>query len=133
MKIGVISDTHGNVSALRKALPFFEGADLIIHAGDVLYHPPRLGCAEDYDIPAFVEILNNLQTAVLIARGNCDPEVYEELLEMPVQSPYAMADLQGVRIVVSHGHLVDRYAMIDLGRRYKAAGILYPAIPMCRI
>ena len=120
MKIGVISDTHGNVSAFRKALTFFDGVDIIVHAGDVLYHPPRIGVAEDYDIPAFAEILNDLKTPVLIARGNCDPEVYEELLQMPVQSPYALADIDGVRIVVSHGHLIDRPAMVDLARRYKA-------------
>jgi hypothetical protein len=61
MKIGVISDV-----------------------GDVLYHPPRLGCGEDYDIPAFVETLNGLAIPVVIAQGNCAPQVYEELLEMPV-------------------------------------------------
>lgn len=120
MKIGVISDTHGNVAAFRRALELFDGADLIVHAGDVLYHPPRLCCQDGYDIPAFADALNNCPIPVLIAQGNCDAQVYEELLEMPVQSPYAVAEIEGVRIVVNHGHLLAREQMIDLGRRYRA-------------
>jgi len=121
MKIGVISDTHGNVEALNKALYFFKDANLIVHAGDVLYHPPRLGCTENYDIPAFAEILNGLDIPIVIAQGNCDSQVYEELLEMPVQSPYAVLELEGIRIVVNHGHLLSKEQMINLGRRYKAS------------
>lgn len=120
MKIGVISDTHGNVKALEKAVRFFDGADLIVHAGDVLYHPPRLGCGEGYDIPAFVEMLNNLDTPVVIAQGNCDPQVYEELLKMPVQSPYAYVCCEDTRIVANHGHLLTKSMMAELCGRYKA-------------
>jgi len=118
--IGVISDTHGNVEALRKALRLFEDADIIVHAGDVLYHPPRLGWAEGYDIPEFAATLNGLSTPVVISQGNCDPQVCEELLEMPVQSPYALVEQEGVRVVVTHGHLLFPEQMIGLGRRYKA-------------
>lgn len=120
MNIGVISDTHGNVEALNKALSFFKDASLIVHAGDVLYHPPRLGCTEGYDIPAFAEILNGLDIPIVIAQGNCDAQVYEELLEMPVQSPYAVVEMEGIRIVANHGHLISEEQMINLGRRYKA-------------
>ena len=120
MKIGVISDTHGNVEALRRALAFFDGADLIVHAGDVLYHPPRLGFLQGYDIPAFAGVLNGLDTPIMIAKGNCDAEVYEELLQMPVQAPYGHVQIDGLRIVVNHGHLLTREQMIETGRRYKA-------------
>ena len=120
MQIGVISDTHGNINAFRKALKLFDGADMIIHAGDVLYHPPRLGCGEDYDIPAFVETLNGLGITVVIAQGNCDPQVYEELLDMPALSQYAYVSRENLRIVANHGHLLTRDAMIDLGKRYRA-------------
>ena len=120
MTIGVISDTHGNVDALRKALGFFEGADMIVHAGDVLYHAPRLGWQDGYDVPAFAEVINNLAIPIVIAQGNCDAQVYEELLNVPVQSPYAYTCCGGIRIVVNHGHLLTRDQMIDLGRRYKA-------------
>lgn len=120
MKIGVISDTHGNVSAFKKALEFFDGADLIIHAGDVLYHPPRMGFTEGYDIPALVNALNSLEIPIVIAQGNCDAQVYEELLQMPVQSPYAVANCDRTSIVINHGHLLVRDQMIELAKRYKA-------------
>lgn len=120
MKIGVISDTHGNIKAFRKALELFGDVDMIIHAGDVLYHPPRLGCGEDYDIPAFAEALNSLEIPVVIAQGNCDPQVYEELLQMPALSQYAYVSRENLRIVASHGHMLTRDAMIELGRRYRA-------------
>lgn len=120
MKIGVISDTHGNIDAFRKALDIFAGVDMIIHAGDVLYHPPRLGCGDGYDIPAFVETLNNLQVPVVIAQGNCDPQVYEELLEMPALQQYAYVSRENLCIVATHGHLLTRDAMIELGKRQKA-------------
>jgi uncharacterized protein len=121
VKIGVISDTHGNVQALRRALEYFDGVDLIVHAGDVLYHPPRLGCTDGYDVPAFVETLNNLQVPIVIAQGNCDAQVYEELLKMPVQAPYAYTNCDGVGVVINHGHLITRSQMIELGKRYKAS------------
>lgn len=120
MRIGVISDTHGNIVAFRKALAHFQSVEMILHAGDVLYHPPRLPCSEGYDIPAFVEMLNSLTTPTIIAQGNCDPQVYEELLQMPVQSPYAYVSAGNLNIVVNHGHLLTREAMIELGKRYRA-------------
>jgi hypothetical protein len=120
MKIGVISDTHGRLDAWRKAESIFAGADLIVHAGDVLYHPPRLGWAEGYDIPAMAEAMNRSPIPIVIAQGNCDPQVYEELLEMPVQSPYAVVEFEGLRIVANHGHLLTREQMIALGRHFRA-------------
>ena len=42
MKIGVISDTHGYEKRFAQACEkFFDGADLILHAGDVLNHGPN--------------------------------------------------------------------------------------------
>ena len=41
MKIGVLSDSHGNVEALKRTFQMFEGVSGILHAGDILYHPPR--------------------------------------------------------------------------------------------
>ncbi|MCE5322624.1 phosphodiesterase [bacterium] len=120
MKIGVISDTHGNIAAYEKALGFIGDADLIVHAGDVLYHPPRMGFMDGYDIPALAEAINSSEIPIVIAQGNCDAQVYEELLKIPVQSPYAYVSCTGVRIVINHGHTLSRDQMIDLGKRYKA-------------
>lgn len=119
MIIGVISDTHGRIDAWRKAEEIFTGADIIIHAGDVLYHPPRLGCSDGYDIPALAEAMNWSAAPIVIAQGNCDSQVYEELLEMPVQSPYATVQAGNTRIMINHGHTLTREDMIRLGGYYK--------------
>lgn len=121
MKIAVISDTHGNIEAFDRAMNYFADADLIVHAGDVLYHPPRLGWTEGYSVPALAERLNGLNVPLVIAQGNCDAQVYEELLNVPVQAPYALVELDGVRIVANHGHLMSREQMIEVARRYRAS------------
>ncbi len=47
MKIGVISDTHGDYKSWIKAWNFLKDSDIILHAGDVLYHGPRNPIPED--------------------------------------------------------------------------------------
>ncbi|TFH32301.1 MAG: RnfABCDGE type electron transport complex subunit D, partial [Myxococcales bacterium] len=42
-----------------------------------------------------LDALNNSQVPILIAQGNCDSHVYEELLDIPVQSPYAIVEVGG--------------------------------------
>jgi len=117
--IGVISDTHGNVDAFETSLAFFEDADMIVHAGDVLYHPPRLGCMGGYDIPRFAQVLTDLRIPIVIAEGNCDAQVSEELLSVPVQSPYAHVLAEGIGILVTHGHTHSTEGLVDLGRKYR--------------
>jgi len=120
MKIGVISDTHGNIVAWKKALTVFEGADMIVHAGDVLYHPPRLGFLDGYDIPALAKAMNECPIPIVMAQGNCDPEVVGELLKTPLETPYAHIEFEGVGILVNHGHKLTREGMVDLAKRYGA-------------
>ena len=68
-----------------------------------------------------LRLFNESAIPILIARGNCDSEVYEELLEMPVQAPYAVAQIGDTRIVATHGHLMGRDEMIRLGKKYRAS------------
>ena len=124
MKIAVISDTHGCIDAYNKALEHFDGADLIVHAGDVLYQPPRLTLSEGYDIPALADAINGSAIPVVIAQGNCDPQVYEELLEVPVQAPYAVVQWENTRLLINHGHLINKDDMIQLGAKYRAQYVI---------
>ena len=108
MKIGVISDTHGCQEHWAKAYDrFFQDADLIIHSGDVLYHGPRNPMLEDYNPAALAEKINGCPQPVLICKGNCDSEVDQLVLNMPIQSPYVHAFVEGRHIVATHGHMVD--------------------------
>ena len=121
MKIGIISDTHGNLDAVKKSLEFIGDSDIIVHAGDVLYHPPRLGFTEGYDLPATAELFNNLTIPLVISQGNCDAQVYEELLTIPVQYPYAYVSFNNTGILASHGHLFKKSELIGIAQRFGAS------------
>jgi len=104
MKIGIISDTHG--CEMRWVLAYekyFKDADLILHAGDVLYHGPRNPMLEDYNPAGLSQRINDCPVPILIAKGNCDSEVDAMVLELPIMAPYAYAMIEGQRIVVTHG------------------------------
>ena len=120
MRIGVISDTHGDVQAWRRATERFDGSDLILHAGDVLYHPPRIPPGTGYDTMGLADLINSSEIPVVIARGNVDPEVCEEILRIPAMSPYAFVEFGGLRIVVTHGHTLTADSLGALAERYCA-------------
>ena len=114
MKIGVISDTHGCQEHWSKAYDkFFRDADMIIHAGDVLYHGPRNPMLEDYNPAGLAEKINACAQPVIICKGNCDSEVDQLVLNMPIQSPYVHVFANGRHIVATHGHAVESDADKD--------------------
>lgn len=106
MKVGFISDTHGAESRWMLAYEkYFKDADVIVHAGDVLYHGPRNPILPDYSPAKLAEHINAAHCPVIICRGNCDSEVDQLVIETPIQAPYALAFVDGRRIVANHGHL----------------------------
>ena len=107
MKIGIISDTHGHEGAWQTAFDKqFHDADMILHAGDVLYHGPRNPMKADYNPAGLVEKINNCPVPVIIAKGNCDSSVDASCLELPIEAPYAYVVAEGLRIIVTHGDSV---------------------------
>ncbi|MHB1041904.1 MAG: phosphodiesterase [Eubacteriales bacterium] len=121
MIVGVISDTHGDVRSWRKAVEeFFKDAALIIHAGDVLYHGPRNPLTPGYNPPALSALINSCPAPVLFARGNCDAEVDQLMLDYPIQSPYAFLQVGSIRIMAHHGDGMDRDEALRLSRLYRA-------------
>ncbi|MBO6305591.1 MAG: phosphodiesterase [Selenomonadaceae bacterium] len=122
MKIGIISDTHGHAGRFKQAVDkFFSGADLIIHAGDVLYHGPRNKMLGDYNPAALADIINESEIPFVIAKGNCDSEVDQMVINTPIEAPFAHVNINGLRIVATHGHLVeDDEAKDDMAKHLKA-------------
>ncbi len=61
--IGILSDTHDNLTRVRQAVRLFDdaGCDLVVHAGDFV-------------APFTVEELRNLRVPVRAVFGNCDGE-----------------------------------------------------------
>lgn len=108
LKFGVISDTHGSLPAWQNAYnSSFQDVDTIIHCGDVLYHGPRNPLPEGYNPQALSVELQKLKQPIIFAKGNCDAEIDQLLLEYPLESPYAHIFTPNLRILITHGHHWD--------------------------
>lgn len=120
LKIGIISDTHGDEGVCRRVWQeYFSGADLIIHAGDVLYHGPRNPVTEGYNPAGLLDFLNASPVPLLVARGNCDADVDRFVLQHPV-SPFLFLQFGDLRIMVEHGDALglERKYMAGMGSKY---------------
>jgi len=102
--IGIMSDSHDNVDAVKGAVRFFNGAacKLVIHAGDFV-------------APFAARELKLLACPVKAVFGNCDGEkkglrkVIQTFGEIK-EAPFGFSFLE-MRFLVTHVHVsVDRYA-----------------------
>ena len=93
--IGILSDSHDNLTMVRRAVGLFNdaGCDLVIHAGDFV-------------APFAAEELRNLRCPVRAVFGNCDGEraglarAFQDLGEVR-EEPFAFLH-GGLRFVVAH-------------------------------
>jgi len=131
MKLGIIADTHGNLAGWERAWEVaLAGSDLILHAGDVLYHGPKFDPVEGWGPKGLAAALNECPVPVVIARGNGDSEVDQLVLAMPVQSPYAFVQHEGLRILVAHGHIAPPEDLLPLAERW-GVGLLVTGHTHC--
>ncbi|ABO89575.1 phosphodiesterase [Aeromonas salmonicida subsp. salmonicida A449] len=107
MKIAIISDLHGSLSALEQVLAQLAPwqPDHYLLLGDLLNHGPRNPVPPGYAPAAVAERLNQLAPHIMAVRGNCDSEVDQMLLNFPMTAPYNQLLVDGRRWFVSHGHL----------------------------
>ena len=121
MNVGIISDTHGCASTWEKVYhQYFKGCELIIHAGDILYHGPRNDIPREYNPKQLAEVLNVCEIPIVVAQGNCDSQVDGMVLTMPIQSPYAYVMIEGLSIVVNHGHELTEDTKREMAEKFKA-------------
>lgn len=121
MKLGIVSDTHGCAKTWRKIFAaYFSDADVIIHAGDVLYHGPRNDIPLEYNPKDLAAALNECPIPLVVSKGNCDAEVDSMVLEIPIQAPYAYLVYHNLRIIVNHGHNLSDVDKLNLAQKYKA-------------
>lgn len=104
MKIGVMSDTHGSLVYFEKALEVLSDCDILLHAGDVLYHGPRNDLPKGYNPKGVISKINELDN-ILIARGNCDADVDQMVINHPIQGPYVLSQFGETRILINHGYV----------------------------
>ncbi|MEW8956177.1 phosphodiesterase [Clostridium sp.] len=106
MSLFFISDIHGSIYYLRKALEAYERekCNNIIILGDILYHGPRNIIPEGYNPKEVIEVLNTLKDRIIAVKGNCDSEVDEMVLNFPILSEYGVIFYNGRRVFITHGH-----------------------------
>lgn len=124
MRIGIISDTHGSLSAWEQSLRTLGEVDLLLHAGDVLYHGPRNPLPEGHDAKHLAEAINRYPGRIVMARGNCDADVDQVVLDVPIQSPYAIIVVNDMPIMVLHGHNTSEDELLGFMRRYELSFLI---------
>jgi putative phosphoesterase len=118
MKIGMISDTHGDASAWGRAMELLETCDLILHAGDHLYNGAFNPVLPSYDPKELARLMNECPIPILHARGNCDSEVDQLALRDPIMSPYFFCRLDGLNVMVTHGDAMEVAELVELAQGY---------------
>lgn len=110
MKYLIISDIHGSLPRLERALAYYERCnfDMLFILGDILNYGPRNSIPEGIDAKGIVARLNPLASQIVAIRGNCDAEVDQMLLKFPMMADYALVVDEGRRLFLTHGHVYNR-------------------------
>lgn len=132
MKYMIASDIHGSAYYCERLLEAYrrEGAERLILLGDLLYHGPRNDLPRDYAPKRVIELLSDLRDEIFCVRGNCDTEVDQMVLPFPILADYALIDLSGVTVFLTHGHKHNLASLPPL----KAGDILlhgHTHVPAC--
>lgn len=82
MKIGVISDSHGDISAVKQAISRMDNVDIIVHLGD-FYKDAQKASSET-------------GKEIIYVKGNCD---FSSTVECD-----RIINVENKRILCTHGH-----------------------------
>ncbi len=109
MKYLLLSDIHGSLPRLQRALDFYRAqqCDMLLLMGDIINYGPRNGVPEGLDAPGIVSALNAMAGDIVAVRGNCEAEVDQMLLHFPLLSDYTLLVDEGRRILLTHGHVYN--------------------------
>lgn len=124
MKIGVISDTHGSVYYFDKAMEVLNDCEVIIHAGDILNHGPRNIIPKGYEPKELFEKLNQTKN-LIIAKGNCDSDVDQMVIDHPIQNSYVFSQFENKRIITTHGYIDSKEEMIKRAKSLRGDILIF--------
>ncbi len=111
MLIGVMSDSHDNLDAIRKAVEFFnrEKVRLVVHAGDIIS-------------PFTIRVFRELACPIKAVTGNNDGDVstLRKMFENKgeIYTFFFSAEVDGVKIAVNHGHHPELLDAIIASEKY---------------
>lgn len=103
MKIMCISDIHGNIECLNKAIERYreENAEELIILGDFSGY---YFSSSDFEV---AEILNNMAGSIIAVKGNCDSFEADSLFKFEL-GYLKTIDVNGMKITLTHGHMYNR-------------------------
>ena len=109
MKFLIASDIHGSAYYCEQLLQAFEReqAARLLLLGDILYHGPRNDLPRDYAPKKVIAMLNGMADIILCVRGNCDTEVDQMVLDLPVMADYCILPAGEKLIYATHGHIYN--------------------------
>ena len=107
MKIAIISDLHGSLTALEQVLAQLAPGSLItICCSGICSITGRAIRCRGMILPPWRQGSTSWPR-IMAVRGNCDSEVDQMLLHFPITAPYNQLLVDGRRWFVSHGHLYE--------------------------
>ena len=117
MKYVIAADIHGSAFWCEKLLQSFrkENANKLVLLGDILYHGPRNDFPDEYSPKRVFTMLNDIKDKIVCARGNCDSEVDQMVLEFPCLADYVLLDGGNRTLFVTHGHIYNKQTPPLLG------------------
>ena len=109
MKLMIISDIHGSLEFLKRALVKYNEGDFdkLVIVGDILYHGPRNPLPKGHDPAEVAVLLNEMKEDIIAVRGNCDAEVDQMVLDFPMRGDFYQMNIDGQELFISHGHLYN--------------------------
>ena len=106
MKVMCISDIHGNVECLNKAIERYreENAEKLIILGDFSGY---YFSSSNFEV---AEILNNMAGSIVAVKGNCDSSQADELFNFGL-GYLRTIEINGIKITLTHGHIYNRNSL----------------------
>lgn len=103
MKIMCISDIHGNIECLNKAIDRYreEGAEKLIILGDFSSY---YFSSSNFEV---AEILNNMAGSIIAVRGNCDSSEADSLFHFGL-GLIKTIEINDKKVTLTHGYIYNR-------------------------
>ena len=102
--IGIMSDSHGSLKWFKRAYNLLKDTDLIIHAGDILYHGPRNPLPDEYLPKELSEFINTIpKEKIIFVKGNCDSDVDQMVINHDISKRFKIIDIKPFTMGIIHG------------------------------
>lgn len=119
MQVGLMSDTHGDLEAVKRSFHILAGCDYILHAGDVLYHGVFNPILSSYSPKETADLINESPIPIVFARGNCDSEVDQLAIKWPILSEFSIFNWEGKSFLINHGDKRSQEELLTLAQEEK--------------